>query len=401
MSHLPVIVIGAGQAGLSMSWHLKDRGVEHVVLEAKRFGSEWRESRWDSFCLVTPNWQCQLPGFPYDGDDPHGFMVKDEIVGYLERYVASFDPPLREGVAVSRVRRAGEVLEVTTDDGEVLTAGHVVIATGCYQNPIMPPWAAALDLPQIHSQEYKNPEQLPSGPVLVVGSGQSGAQLAEDLHLAGREVHLCLGDAPRVARSYRGRDVVAWLEDIGYYKMTADQRSDEAAANAVANHYVTGRDGGRDIDLRAFATEGMHLYGLLEGYADGQLLFRDDLVEALDRADAVSESVKDTIDKFIAERGLEAPVEERYEPVWVPTVVPRSLPAGELGSVIWAIGFRPDYSWIDVPVFSGRGTPAQHRGLTSDPGLMFLGLTWQWTWGSARFSGVGHDAAHLADIITT
>lgn len=191
MSHLPVIVIGAGQAGLSMSWHLKDRGVEHVVLEAKRFGSEWRESRWDSFCLVTPNWQCQLPGFPYDGDDPHGFMVKDEIVGYLERYVASFDPPLREGVAVSRVRRAGEVLEVTTDDGEVLTAGHVVIATGCYQNPIMPPWAAALDLPD-PLQHHKNAEQLTEG---AGAHRRLRAVRYAALNLAGREVHLCLDDA--------------------------------------------------------------------------------------------------------------------------------------------------------------------------------------------------------------
>lgn len=399
MTHHRVVVVGAGQAGLSMSWHLKARGIDHVVLERERFGYEWRSARWDTFCLVTPNWQCRLPGFPYDGPDPDGFMLKDEVVAYLERYVASFDPPLREGVGVTRVRRLGAALEVTTSDG-VLTADHVVVATGCYQRPVTPPWAPALDLPQVHSQDYRNPEQLPPGDVLVVGSGQSGAQIAEDLHLAGRQVHLCLGDAPRVARTYRGRDVVAWLDDLGYYRLTADQRPDEAAERAVANHYVTGRDGGRDIDLRAFARDGMRLYGLLEGFEDGQLLFRPDLREALDRADRVSEGIKDTIDKHIAEQGIDAPLEERYVPVWEPATEPRSLDVSTLGSVVWAIGLRPDWSWVDVPVFTGRGLPGHVRGTTSDPGLHFLGLTWQWTWGSARFSGVGADAEHLADVIT-
>lgn len=399
MTHLPVVVIGAGQAGLSLSWHLKDRGVEHVVLERHRYAAQWRDARWDTFCLVTPNWQCRLPGFPYDGDDPDGFMVREEILDYFDRYVSSFDPPLREGVEVTRVRRVGSVMEVETSEG-TLTADHVVVATGSYQRPVVPPWAPALAVPQLHSQEYRNPEQLPPGDVLVVGSGQSGAQIAEDLHLAGRQVHLCLGDAPRVARTYRGRDVVAWLEDLGYYRMTADERPDDAARNAVANHYVTGRDGGRDIDLRAFARDGMRLYGLLEGLVDGQLRFRPDLREALDRADRVSESIKDTIDKHIAERGIDAPWEDRYVPVWQPDVEPLSLDVSTLGSVVWAIGFRPDYSWIDVPVFTGRGAPAHHRGVTAEPGLLFLGLTWQWTWGSARFSGVGADAAHLADVLT-
>ncbi|MCU1691443.1 MAG: monooxygenase [Frankiales bacterium] len=398
--HVPVVVVGAGQAGLSTSWHLKDRGIEHVVLEKDRVAQEWRSSRWDSFCLVTPNWQCRLPGFPYDGDDPVGFMVKDEIVAYFDRYVASFDPPVHEGVRVRSLRRTGEGFAVSTSEGD-LTADAVVVATGCYQVPVVPSWAADLPagLVQLHSQDYRNPEQLPPGEVLVVGSGQSGAQIAEDLHLAGRRVHLCLGDAPRVARRYRGKDVVAWLDEIGYYATTADQRTTRDGEAARANHYVTGRDGGRDIDLRAFARDGMQLYGQLTGLTDGQLRFRSDLRRSLDSADETSEAVKDLVDKFVAEQGLDVPTEPRYVPVWQPDVEPTSLRLEGSGitSVVWSIGFRPDHSWLHVPVLDERGQVLHRRGVTPDPDVCFVGLTWQWTWGSARMSGVGEDARHVVE----
>ena len=401
--HVPVVVVGAGQAGLSASWHLTRSGVEHVVLERHRVAHEWRSARWDSFCLVTPNWQCRLPGWPYSGDDPDGFMVKDEIVAYLEGYAASFGPPLHEGVTVTGLRRDGGLVRVTTDDGE-LTTDHVVVATGGYQVPVVPRFAAELpaDLVQVHSHDYRNPAGLPEGEVLVVGSGQSGAQIAEDLHLAGRRVHLCLGSAPRVARRYSGRDVVAWLEDLGTYRTTAAERAAARSPDGErsrANHYVTGRDGGRDIDLRAFARDGMRLYGMLEDLVDGELRFRQDLRQALDSADEVSEGIKDTIDKHIAETGVDAPVEARYVPVWEPDDEPTSLRLDGSGitSVVWAIGFRPDFSWIDLPVLDEHGAPVHVRGSTADPGLSFLGLPWQWTWGSARFSGVGADAEHLVD----
>ncbi len=400
---VPVVVIGAGQAGLSASWHLAQRGVEHLLLERDRVASQWRSARWDSFCLVTPNWQCRLPGWQYTGDDPDGFMVKDEIVAYLEGYAASFGPPLHEGVTVERVTREGSGrLLLRTSLGRV-SADHVIVATGGYQVPIVPPFAGRLpeSVAQVHSQNYRNPEQLPPGDVLVVGSGQSGAQIAEDLHLAGRRVHLCLGDAPRVARRYRGRDVVAWLEDIGYYRTTADQRSTDDGEAARANHYVTGRDGGRDIDLRAFARDGMQLYGLLEDYVEGELRFRADLRAGLDYADQVSEGIKDSIDKYIAENGVVAPEEARYVPVWEPEQEPTRLVLAGSGitSVLWAIGFRADYGWIELPVFDERGLPVHSRGVTSERGLSFLGLPWQWTWGSARFSGVGADAEHLVVLL--
>jgi putative flavoprotein involved in K+ transport len=224
--HRSVVIVGGGQAGLSMSYCLTQHDVDHVVLERDRVGHEWRDRRWDSFCLVTPNWQCQLPGFPYAGDDPDGFMVRDEIVSYLEEYAKSFNPPVIEGVAATRLRRdRKDRYLVGTSRGELL-ADQVVLATGPYQVPLIPRLADRLPdaLTQIHSCAYRSPEQLPPGEVLVVGTGQSGCQIAEDLHLAGRQVHLAAGSAPRVARFYRGRDVVAWLADLGAWGRPIDKK---------------------------------------------------------------------------------------------------------------------------------------------------------------------------------
>jgi len=235
----------------------------------------------------------------------------------------------------------------------------------------------------------------------VVGTGQSGAQIAEDLHLAGRRVRLCVGDAPRVARRYRGRDVVAWLDDMGYYEMPVEAHPLGTRVRENTNHYVTGRGGGHDLDLRAFARDGMPLHGRLLDFADGVFEFDDDLARNLDRADAVSEGIKDAIDRHIAEAGVAAPEEARYVPVWYPAAEPRelALAATDVGSVVWCIGFRTDFSWLRLPVFDERGTPVHARGVTAVEGAYFLGLPWQHTWGSGRFSGVADDAAYLADRI--
>ncbi|QRP48061.1 MSMEG_0569 family flavin-dependent oxidoreductase [Amycolatopsis sp. FDAARGOS 1241] len=399
--HRPVIVVGGGQAGLSMSRCLAGAGVEHVVLERERAGHEWSARRWDSFCLVTPNWQCRLPGFPYPGDDPDGFMVRDEIVEYLQQYKNSFDVPLVEGVAATRLRQLpGGGFRLATTHGE-LTADHVVVATGPYQVPLKPRLAEKLPehVVQLHSSEYRNPRQLPDGEVLVVGTGQSGCQIAEDLHLAGRRVHLAVGSAPRVARRYRGRDVVAWLEDMGYYARGIDEFADADAVRFRANHYVTGRDGGHDIDLRAFAREGMRLHGRLTGVHNGQLVFADDLRRNLDAADAVSEGIKDSIDAHITARGIAAPKEARYVPVWHPADEAGTLDHTTISAVVWSTGFGRDHRWIDVPVFDGKGYPTHRRGVTSCPGLFFLGLPWQHTWGSGRFCGVGADAEYLTQCV--
>lgn len=403
-THYAVAVVGAGHAGLSISFHLKERGIDHVVLERERIGHAWRSQRWDSFCLVTPNWQCKLPGFPYRGPDPHGFMRRDEIVRYVEEYAASFDPPVAEATAVTKLaRRRGEhAFELETTAG-TLTAEQVVVAAGGYHVPSIPRIAERLngDILQLHSADYRNPAALPNGDVLVVGSGQSGAQIAEDLHLAGRSVHLCVGSAPRTARRFRGKDVVEWLDALGYYDMPVHDHPLKERVRQKANHYVTGRDGGRDIDLRRLAREGMRLYGRLRDVRDGALLFAPDLKENLDRADAVAESIKTTIERYIAQHGLDAPTEARYQPVWEPETQPMELDYRQAGirSIVWCVGFRNDYRWIELPVFDGSGYPVHERGVTPVAGLYFLGLPWLYTWGSGRFSGVGRDAAFLADAI--
>jgi putative flavoprotein involved in K+ transport len=408
--HRSVVIVGGGQAGLSMSYCLTQQGVDHLVLERDRVGHEWRDRRWDSFCLVTPNWQCQLPGFPYAGDDPDGFMVREEIVRYVEEYAKSIDAPVVEGVAATRLRRdrKGRYL-VGTSRGELL-ADQVVLATGPYQVPLIPRLAERLPdkLTQLHSSQYRSPDQLPPGEVLVVGTGQSGCQIAEDLHLAGRGVHLAVGSAPRVSRFYRGRDVVAWLDALGYYRKAVDEFADVDAVRFRVNHYVTGRDGGRDIDLRAFALDGMRLYGRLTGAAGATLRFASDLEQNLDHADAVAESIKDSIDSYLDAQGTdtlgnEAPPEARYTPVWTPQRATTELDLGGTGitSVVWSTGFGRDDRWIEVPVFDGRGYPTHDRGVTSSPGLYFLGLPWQHTWGSGRLSGVADDAAYLAERIIT
>ncbi|MDP9151730.1 MAG: MSMEG_0569 family flavin-dependent oxidoreductase [Myxococcota bacterium] len=404
-SRTSVAVVGGGQAGLATSYCLKKRHIDHVVFEKRRVAHEWRERRWDSFCLVTPNWQCQLPGFPYSGNEPHGFMKKDQIVRYLEDYVTSFEPPLLEGVAVLGLRGGpGGAFEIRTSDGDVV-AEQVVVATGGYHTPAIPRIADRLpdNLHQLHSCEYKNPQSLPAGSVLVIGTGQSGCQIAEDLHLAGRRVHLCVGSAPRTARRYRGKDVVEWLDAMGYYAIPVHEHPLKERVRAKANHYVTGRDGGRDIDLRQFALEGMQLHGRLHHVRSSTLELASDLAHNLDQADEVSDSIKASIDAFIASHGIEAPTEPRYAPPWQPRDDVRTLDVRAAGitTVVWCTGFRSDYRWLEVPIFDGAGYPSHQRGVTSTPGLYFVGLPWLHTWGSGRFSGVARDAEYIAECIET
>jgi putative flavoprotein involved in K+ transport len=402
-THYAVIVVGGGQAGLAISYCLKQRGIDHLIFEKQRLAHAWRAQRWDSFCLVTPNWQCQLPGFPYPGNDPHGFMKKDEIVKYVEDYAASFGPPLTEGVTVTRLgRQDSGVFDISTSLGDY-TADQVVVAAGGYHTPTVPRMAERLseDVLQLPSTDYKDPQSLPEGGVLVVGSGQSGCQIAEDLHLAGRQVHLCLGGAPRSPRKYRGKDVVDWLHQMGYYDMPIHEHPLRERVRAKANHYLTGRDGGREIDLRKFAAEGMRLYGRLQNVSGNRMEFRADLKQNLDQADAVAESIKTTIDNFIDKRQIAAPTEARYRPVWQPEQEPVALDYREagIGTIIWCIGYRSDFGWIDIPVFDGKGYPGHQRGVTGIKGLYFLGLPWLYTWGSGRFSGIAKDADHVAECI--
>jgi putative flavoprotein involved in K+ transport len=401
--HFSVVIVGGGQAGLSVSYLLKQRGVSHVVLEAKRVASAWRDQRWDSFCLVTPNWQCRLPGHPYSGDDPLGFMGKDAIVEYVENYARRFELPVREGVSVTSVRRGegSSRFEIVTSSGR-LTADQVVVATGGYHAPRVPDYAGQLDgVKQLHSSEYRNAAQLPEGEVLVVGTGQSGCQIAEDLHLLGRKVHLAVGSAPRCARRHRGKDVVEWLEQMGHYDLPIERQTNPEELRDRANHYVTGRAGGHDLDLRRFALEGMRLYGPLTGFEASKLRFAPELKRNLDHADDVYRSINRSIDAYISQQGITAPHAEEYVAVWEPAEEPRELDPAAAGitSVIWATGFHTDFRWVELPAFDARGRVEHQRGITKVPGLFFIGLPWLHTWGSGRFSGVGADASYLVDAL--
>ena len=406
--HVPVVIVGGGQAGLSTAWCLKQKGIQSVVFERHARFHSWRENRWDSFCLVTPNWQCRLPDFHYDrdygGSDPDGFMLKDQITDYLDAFAEKTRPDLHEGVSVSRVTpRAQGGYEVQTSAG-TWHCDQVVIATGGYDTPIEPAYAQDLDpqIFQMHSVDYRNVDEFPEGGVLIVGTGQSGVQLMEDFTRAGRPVHLAVGPAPRSPRRYRGRDATDWLYDAGHYAVTIDRHPDPVKAMTQTNHYMSGRDGGKEIDLRRFhVEEGVELYGSLAGMSGTQVSFLPDLGKNLDDADRSYVGIRDQIDAYIAREGIEAPTEPPFEKLWHPARERTALDLAEAGitSVLWAIGFRPDYSWIEADVFDARGKPQFHRGVTTQEGLHFIGLGWLNTWGSGRFLGIEEDSRYLADQI--
>jgi putative flavoprotein involved in K+ transport len=404
-----VVVVGAGQAGLATSYHLTQQGVEHIILERHRVAHAWRDQRWDSFCLVTPNWTVQLPGFTYDGPDPDGYMKRNEVVTYFERYLESFHPPVRTGLNV-------DLLDVATSDDRLhLTAGDwtfrarsVVVATGSFQRSKSPTLAGsiAIDITQLHSIAYKNPEQLPSGAVLVVGTGQSGTQIAEELHEAGRAVFLSVGTCGRVPRRYRGKDTVWWGVQGGAFDRTVDSLQSPAEKFACHPH-VSGKNGGHDINLRALARSGITLLGRLQSADVGTIRLAPDLQENLRKADEFAENILRQLDEGVGKLGL--PLPEDTNPRGIGAEVDREVdPIRELNlreagitSIVWATGYQPDFSWIHLPVFDAAGLPLQRRGITSQPNVYFVGLEWLHKPKSGLLLGVGEDAAYIASTIAS
>lgn len=410
---IDTIVIGAGQAGLATSYHLSERDVEHLILErADCVGSSWRDRRWDSFCLVTPNWMIDLPGFPYDGDEPDAFMPKDDVVAYLERYAEAIDAPVRFGTEVRCLAGSddGHGFELDTNDGRI-DARNVVVAAGSYGRSKRPSCAPDLpdDIPQLDPSEYRNSGALPPGAVLVVGSGQSGTQIAEELYQSGREVYLCVSSAGRVPRRHAGRDVLRWLElaaeaGAGPFGDTVDTLDPEEvrAERRSAKHYVSGKDGGHDLNLHRFVRDGVRLLGRLEGIRDETLRLAPDLHENLRHADQVAHEIRSNLNGLIDKAGIEAPTEdpeielELKDGFDQPEIEALDLRDAGIGSVIWATGFWMDFDrWVDVPVLGGDGYPRQRRGVTDQEGLYFVGLFWMHSLASDLLYGVGDDAAHV------
>jgi putative flavoprotein involved in K+ transport len=402
-----VVIVGGGQAGLAMSYYLTEQGRPHVVLEQDRIAESWRSKRWDSLRLIAPNWSLRLPGLAYSGDDPDGFMGKDEVVAHLETYARSFATPVREGVWVTTIERrpADPHFLVRTQDDSV-RASQVVLATGALQQPRVPACAAGLPtgVTQVVAPAYRNPGSLPPGAVLVVGSGETGCQIAEELVRAGRRVFLAGGRSWWAPRRYRGRDVTAWARLIGWFERTVDELP-PGARTGQSNPQLTGGDGGHDINGHTLAREGVTLLGRLQDVRDGRAVFAADLAANLAWGDEQARSWLQAIDDLIAQQGLEAPLEDWPEDLLTSEPIsheaPTELNLADVGisTVIWAMGYRPNLDWVHLPFLDAEGYPIQRRGVTSVPGLYILGLDWLHTAKSGLFAGVGEDAAYLAGQI--
>ncbi|HXN02390.1 MAG TPA: NAD(P)-binding domain-containing protein [Candidatus Dormibacteraeota bacterium] len=396
------MIVGAGQAGLSLSHELTAAGVEHIVLERGRVGETWR-GRWDSFCLVIPNWTVQLPGGHYRGDDPDGFMPKNQIVDHLAAYAEHFQAPVREGVTVTSLEAAenGAFL-LRTSSGDIRSR-QVVLASGGYQKPHRPPAAAEL-LASVHAidaEGYVNPAALPPGKVLIVGSGQTGCQLAEEISEAGRDVSLACGRAPWIPRQLEGRDTIAWINDTPYFDARlTDLPSPEA--RLLANPQMSGRLGGHDLNFRTLQAQGVQLLGRFTGVADSRAHFAGDLAASVAFGDARYADVCELIRKTCTARSIRVP-EMPLPPPFIADPV-ETMALDDVGSVIFTSGFRPDYlSWVKLPrAFDDGGFPIQHDGSsTVVRGLHFMGVHFQRKRKSATLLGVGEDATVLATTIAT
>ena len=401
------LVIGAGQGGLAVSWFLTRAGIEHVVIERSSIASSWREHRWDSFCAVTPNWSIRLPGAEYAGDNPDGFLSRDELVGHFEAWARSFGAPVRCGIEARVVRPAGDGFEVGTSEGS-FRARNVVVATSTYQNPHVPAVAARLPprLEQLTPHEYKRPGTLPPGAVMVVGSGQTGCQIAEELHEAGREVFLCVGRAGRLPRRYRGRDCIEWQRDMGYLDRTPEML-DSPAARFRADPHLTGRNGGCTISLHDFHRRGIRLLGRLVGCEGERARFDGELHAEMRFADEFCCRIVEQFERHIADRGIDAPAPTAAELAGGPPEDGRrpeivreiDLAAANVGAVVWATGYRFDFSWVDAAVLDDFGYPQAPGGVSACPGLCFVGLNWMTRRKSGILYGVGDDARSVAEHI--
>lgn len=391
-----VAIIGGGQAGLATSWYLAQEGVDHVVLEAGRVAETWRSRRWDSFCLVTPNWSVRLPGAVYSGPDPDGFMPLADIVDHIETWAASFEAPVEEGAQVASLEEAdrGFLLRL---GARTIKARKVVVATGAYQCAHRPPGAESVParIHQLLSENYTNPANLPPGAVLVVGSGQTGCQLAEELHESGRKVFLACGRCPWGPRRIDGLDIVWWAANSGFFDRTPDTLPNPAA-RLVGNIVATGHGGGHDLHLRTLDAMRVELLGHFAGAEGNQIHFADDLAASADFGDARLADLWKYIENYSARGGRPVPQFERPEPLRLKTRTSLDVDREGLGAIIWTTGYRPEYGWVKFPVFDDMGFPVQQDGRTDVPGLYFVGVHWMRKLKSTILYGVGEDAEIVA-----
>ncbi|NIC07905.1 flavin-containing monooxygenase [Billgrantia bachuensis] len=401
---IDTLVVGAGQAGVAMSEHLSNQGVPHLVLERNRIAEAWRTRRWDSLVANGPAWHDRFPGMEFDDLDPDAFASKEQVAAYFEAYARKINAPIRTGVEVRSVERniGRPGFTVETSEG-IIEANRVVAATGPFQTPVIPPIAPEDEsLTQIHSAEYRNPQQLPEGAVLVVGAGSSGVQIAEELHRAGKRVYLSVGPHDRPPRTYRGRDFCWWLGVLGEWDAEMMRPGTEHVTIAVS-----GADGGKTIDFRELAHGGMTLVGRTWAFAGGKVLFESDLADNLAAGDENYLSKLDAADDYVLRNGIDLP--EEPEARAIPSdpqcvsdpILELDLAEAGITSIVWATGFSVDYHWLKVNAFDENGRPRHQRGVSSEPGVYFVGLPWLSRRGSSFIWGVWHDAKHIADHIAT
>jgi putative flavoprotein involved in K+ transport len=403
--YVETVVVGGGQAGLAVSYHLSQQGRPHTILEqASQPAEAWRNHRWDSFTLVTPNWTVRMPGAEYRGDDPDGFMPREKVVAYLEDYIDRFTLPIQYGVRVGSVEPNGAGYLVHTGEATV-KAANVVIATGLFQQPNVPPFSANLpvEVRQLHSSQYRNPAALPPGAVLVVGSAQSGGQIAEELYQSGREVYLCVSSAGWGPRRYRGQDIVRWMDRAGFNAVTVDKLPSPKMKFA-ASALVSGKDGGHTLNVHQFARDGVVLLGRMQAAQAGKITLAPDLKESLAKSDKFKADLLKRIDDYIEKMGLDVPQEtlpDLRDGYSAEVITELDVQSAGITSVIWATGYKFDFGLVKLPVVDADGYPIQKRGVTDFPGLYFVGLPWLHKAKSSLLFGVGDDAASIVSHIAT
>lgn len=403
MEHIETVIVGGGQAGLATSYHLTQHGREHIVLEqAAQAANAWRNGRWDSFTLVTPNWTLRMPDAEYSGTDRDGFMPRDEVITYFEQYAERFQLPVQYNTRVISVKPLdGQGYCVQTQE-RTFAANNVVMATGLEQLPKILPAAGDLSssITQLHSSRYRNPEALPPGAVLVVGSAQSGCQIAEELTQSGRRVFLCTGSAGRAPRRYRGKDTFEWLLLNGFFDLTPDKFP--FPIEQFAAPHLSGTNDGHTLNLHQFARDGVTLLGHLRGAMGDKVWLAPDLHENLAKADQFELNALEMVDGYVQANGLDAPPEELpqlrdgYEQ---PITKELDLQAAGINTVIWATGYTFDFSLVKLPVRNEGGFPIQTSGVTNHAGLYFVGMPWMPSLKSGTLAGVGESAAHIASHI--
>lgn len=412
MNFFDVVVIGGGQAGLGVGYYLRAAGSEFVIFERGRVAETWRSQRWDSFAVNTPNWANALPGNMYDGDEPDGFYHRDELIAYFEDYANRFNLPVREGVTVTGIDTNGDGFSVTCEDAtgaiETVTAANIVVASGIMQTPKVPKIRERFPetLFQLHASDYRSPENLPPGAVVVIGGGQSGCQISMDLIRADRDVYLCTSKVGRLRRRYRQRDVVEWGEDMGFWNVPVEELSDPAIQFAAQPQVSGVGRFGSTLSLQSMARDGVHLMGRLSDVEDGVLTTDDSLTEHIAFADERSAEFTRMIEDWIISTGVSAgPIEDDLndEPaspeVAESGITELDLEEAGVGSVIWCTGFTADFGWIHAPVTDGNGRPIHKRGISPVPGIYFLGFPWLHSRKSGIIHGIDDDARFVAEAI--